>query len=181
MNIVISLLNGVTFGALLFLVSSGFTIIFGFMRVLNLAHGAFYMWGGLIGAGVYERTGSFILGLVGGALAVGVFGWIAEITLFRRVRLMPVREVLLTLGLGLVMGDSALAVFGGDPKRAAAAIKAKVTVIVATQDHMVNPGPAREFAGLLKASIVELNGDCGHLSTGCEAPKVAAAVATALR
>lgn len=117
MNLVTSLLNGVTFGALLFLVSSGFTIIFGFMRVLNLAHGAFYMWGGLTGAVVYDRTGSFVLGLVGGALAVGVFGWIADITLFRRVRLMPVREVLLTLGLGMVMGDLALAVFGGDPKR----------------------------------------------------------------
>jgi homoserine O-acetyltransferase/O-succinyltransferase len=80
-----------------------------------------------------------------------------------------------------MLGHDIFRQFGGDPKRAAAAIKAKVTVIVATQDHMVNPGPAREFAGLLKASIVELNGDCGHLSTGCEAPKVAAAVAQALR
>lgn len=111
------MLNGITFGALLFLVSSGFTIIFGLMRVLNLAHGAFYMWGGLIGALVYERTSSFLLGVLAGALAIGLFGWVADITLFRRVRLMPVREVLLTLGLGMVMGDLALAVFGGDPKR----------------------------------------------------------------
>jgi homoserine O-acetyltransferase len=71
--------------------------------------------------------------------------------------------------------------FGGDPKRAAAAIKAGVTVIVATEDHMVNPGPAREFTGVLKASIVELDGDCGHIAPGCQAPKVAAAVAAALR
>jgi homoserine O-acetyltransferase len=46
---------------------------------------------------------------------------------------------------------------------------------------MVNPGPAREFAGVLRAPIVELNGDCGHIATGCEAEKVAAAVARALR
>ena len=80
-----------------------------------------------------------------------------------------------------MLGHDIFRRFGGDPKRAAAAIKAGVTVIVATQDHMVNPGPAREFAGVLKAPIVELNGDCGHIATGCEAPKVAAAVAQALR
>jgi homoserine O-acetyltransferase len=80
-----------------------------------------------------------------------------------------------------MLGQNVFRRFEGDPKRAAAAVRAGVTVIVATQDHMVNPGPAREFAGLLKAPIVELNGDCGHLATGCEASKVAAAVATALR
>ena len=80
-----------------------------------------------------------------------------------------------------MLGQDVFRRFGGDPKRAAKAIKAGVTVIVATQDHMVNPGPAREFAGVLKAPIVELNGDCGHIATGCEAPKVAAAVAQALR
>lgn len=117
MSIAIPVLNGVTFGALLFLVSSGFTIIFGLMRVLNLAHGAFYLWGGLIGAFVYEQSGSFILGILAGAVSIGVFGWLVDLTLFRRVRLMPVREVLLTLGLGMVMGDLALLVFGGDPKR----------------------------------------------------------------
>jgi homoserine O-acetyltransferase len=80
-----------------------------------------------------------------------------------------------------MLGHDIFRQFSGDPKRAAAAVKARVTVIVAAQDHMVNPGPAREFARLLKAPIVELEGDCGHISTGCEAPKVAAAVAQALR
>jgi homoserine O-acetyltransferase len=80
-----------------------------------------------------------------------------------------------------MLGHDIFRRFGDDPKRAAAAIKARVTVIIATQDHMVNPGPAREFAGVLKAMVVELSGDCGHISTSCEAPKVAAAVAQALR
>jgi homoserine O-acetyltransferase len=80
-----------------------------------------------------------------------------------------------------MLGHDIFRRFGGDPKRAAAAVHSKVTVIVAVQDHMVNPGPAEEFAALLKASIVQLAGDCGHISTGCEAPKVAAAVAQALR
>jgi homoserine O-acetyltransferase len=80
-----------------------------------------------------------------------------------------------------MLGHDVFRQFGGDPKRAAAAVKAKVTVIVATQDHMVNPGPALEWAPLLKASIVELSGDCGHIATGCEAPKVAATLVQALR
>lgn len=112
----ITLLNGITFGALLFLVSSGFTIIFGLMRVLNLAHGAFYLWGGLLGTAVYDATGSFLLAVGAGMVTVGLFGYFADLTLFRRVRLKPVREVLLTLGLGMVLGDLALAVFGGDPR-----------------------------------------------------------------
>ena len=80
-----------------------------------------------------------------------------------------------------MLGHDVFRQFGGDQKRAAAAVKAKVTVIVSTQDHMVNPGPALEWARLLNAPIVELNGDCGHIVTGCEAPKVATAVARALR
>jgi homoserine O-acetyltransferase len=66
-------------------------------------------------------------------------------------------------------------------ERAARAVKAKVTVIVAAKDHMVNPGPAVEFARHFEAAVVELNSDCGHLAPGCEGPRVNAAVAAALR
>ena len=55
-------------------------------------------------------------------------------------------------------------------------VKAKLMVVAATQDHMVNPTPAMQFAGILHADVVELKGDCGHLETGCDkdeaAPKV---------
>lgn len=71
--------------------------------------------------------------------------------------------------------------FQGDMARAATAVKAQVTVIVATQDHMVNPLPAVEFGRVLKAAIIELTGDCGHLAPGCESSKVNAAVAAGLR
>jgi len=70
--------------------------------------------------------------------------------------------------------------FGGDMARAAQAVKAKVTVIVAAKDHMVNPAPAQEFARRLPAVVVELSSDCGHLAPGCEGPRVNAAVAAAL-
>jgi homoserine O-acetyltransferase len=67
--------------------------------------------------------------------------------------------------------------FDGSMERAAAAVKAKVLVIVARLDHVVTPGPAREFARLLQAKTVELEGDCGHIATSCEGKKVSAAVA----
>jgi homoserine O-acetyltransferase/O-succinyltransferase len=67
--------------------------------------------------------------------------------------------------------------FAGDMQRAAAAVKARVLVIVRLQDHMVNPQPAIAFARLLQAQTLELDSDCGHLITTCENQKIAAAVA----
>lgn len=58
--------------------------------------------------------------------------------------------------------------FGGDMKKAAAAAKAKVLIIVSRQDHIVNPQPATTFAGLMGAEMLILDNDCGHLAPGCE-------------
>jgi homoserine O-acetyltransferase len=66
--------------------------------------------------------------------------------------------------------------FGGSMEAAAAAVKAKVLVIVAKYDHTVTPGPALEFARLLHAGVLELAGDCGHEAAGCEGDKVRPAV-----
>jgi homoserine O-acetyltransferase len=66
--------------------------------------------------------------------------------------------------------------FGDSFEATAKEVKAKLMVVAATQDHMVNPTPAMEFAGIVHADVVELKGDCGHLETGCDkdeaAPKV---------
>lgn len=67
--------------------------------------------------------------------------------------------------------------FGGSLERAAKTVKAKVFVIVAKFDHVVTPGPATEFAKLLGAPLLELESECGHLSTSCESAKVNQAVA----
>jgi homoserine O-acetyltransferase len=68
------------------------------------------------------------------------------------------------------------AAFGGAMEKAAAAVRAKVLVIVSATDHMVTPGPAVEFARLLGAELIELQTDCGHLATNCEAGSLAASV-----
>ena len=66
--------------------------------------------------------------------------------------------------------------FGGSMEKAVAKVKAQVFVVVAKFDHVVTPGPAMEFAQLLKAKLMVLEGDCGHLANSCEAQKVNIAV-----
>ncbi|HET8783877.1 MAG TPA: alpha/beta fold hydrolase [Pyrinomonadaceae bacterium] len=71
--------------------------------------------------------------------------------------------------------------FGGSLERAAQAIKAKVLVVVAKQDHVVTPEPAAKFAALLGAKLLNLEGDCGHLANVCEGQRLDAAVAEFLK
>jgi len=71
--------------------------------------------------------------------------------------------------------------FGNSLERAAAAVKARVLVIVASQDHAANPGPALEFAKLLGAESLVLDSECGHVITACEAKRIAERVGEFLR
>ena len=67
-------LNGLTLAALYFLAASGFTLIFGLMRTVNMAHGALLLLGGYVGFSVVDTTGSWALGLIGGGLAAAFAG-----------------------------------------------------------------------------------------------------------
>lgn len=109
-------LNGLSFGALLFLVASGFTLIFGLMRISNLAHGAFYVVGAYTAMVVVAATHNFWLALVSGAVVAAVIGLIVELGLLRRVRNKEMPEVLITVGVLFVLTDLVLAIFGGDAK-----------------------------------------------------------------
>jgi branched-chain amino acid transport system permease protein len=109
-------LNGLSFGALLFLLASGLTLVFGLMRIVNLAHGAFYMLGGYIGVVVAGMTGNLLLAALAAAVAVGVTALVVEVGLLRFVRGQELPEVLLTVGVSFVIADLCLAIFGGDPQ-----------------------------------------------------------------
>jgi branched-chain amino acid transport system permease protein len=109
-------LNGLTLGALYFLVASGFTLIFGLMRVTNMAHGAFYLLGGYIGWAVSDRTGSWYLGLLAGTLAIAAIGLAVQQLLLRRIQGQDLREALITIGLAIVIADQCLAYWGGSPR-----------------------------------------------------------------
>ena len=109
-------LNGLSFGALLFLLASGLTLVFGLMRIVNLAHGAFYMLGGYVGVVVAGLTGNLLLAVLTAILVVGGTALVVEVGLLRFVRGQELPEVLLTVGVSFVIADLCLAVFGGDPE-----------------------------------------------------------------
>ena len=109
------LLNGATFAALLFVVASGFTLVFGLMRIVNLAHGALYLLGGYIGYTAVALTDNFALGLLTAFIATAVLGLLTDYFLLRFVKGIELSQVLLTLGLALALGDCGLVIWGGDP------------------------------------------------------------------
>ncbi|HEY9532281.1 MAG TPA: branched-chain amino acid ABC transporter permease [Burkholderiales bacterium] len=111
---VLQAINGISLAALLFLLASGFTLSFGLMRVVNMAHGAYYLVGGYIGLTLAEKTGSFALALAGGGAAVVVLGFLVDRFLMRRTGENHLAQVLLTVGIAFVLGDLALWIWGGD-------------------------------------------------------------------
>jgi branched-chain amino acid transport system permease protein len=106
--------NGITLGGLYFLVASGFTLIFGLMRNVNLAHGSLYLIGGYIGYAVSTWTGSWILSFVAAFFGVALLGVILQIAVFRRMEGQDLRQTMVTIGLSIVFADLMLWVFGGD-------------------------------------------------------------------
>ena len=98
-------LNGISFGALLFILAAGLSLIFGMMDVVNLAHGAFYMLGAYVALTVVQHTGQFWLGLLLAPVLVGALGLAIEPLLLRRLRGRHLDQVLLTIGISLVIAD----------------------------------------------------------------------------
>src|SRR2546427_7694065 len=98
-------LNGISFGALLFILASGLSLVFGMMDVVNLAHGAFYMLGAYVALSVVQVTGSFWLAMLAAPLALGLLGLVLEPLLLRRLRGRHLDQVLLTIGVSLVIVD----------------------------------------------------------------------------
>lgn len=109
-----ALFNGITLGGLYFLVASGFTLIFGLMRNVNLAHGSLYLLGGYIGYIVADTTGYWLLAFPVAFIVVGALGILLQIFVFRRMEGQDLRQTLVTIGISIVMADLMLWVFGGD-------------------------------------------------------------------
>jgi len=107
--------NGISYAALLFLVGGGLTLIFGVMKIVNIAHGSFYLLGGYVGVAVVARTGSFYLALGAAAVTVALVGMLIERVFLRVVEGDDLRQMLLTMGIALFVQDLCLLVWGGDP------------------------------------------------------------------
>jgi branched-chain amino acid transport system permease protein len=113
--LLVQTLNGLSFGALLFLLASGLSLIYGVMRIVNIAHGSYYMLGAYIGLSVILRTHSFALGAFAGAIVIGVVGLGMERIFLRKFPLQALPQMMITLGFALVFRDLALLIWGGDP------------------------------------------------------------------
>ncbi len=109
-----ALFNGITLGGLYFLVASGFTLIFGLMRNVNLAHGSLYLLGGYIGYEFAELTGYWLLAFPFAFAIVGALGVLMQWLVFRRMEGQDLRQTLVTIGLSIVIADLMLWIWGGD-------------------------------------------------------------------
>ena len=94
-----TLLNGLTLASLYFLVASGFTLVFGLMRNVNLAHGSLYLFGAYVGWFVGEHTGSWVLAVAAGFLASALLGLAMQLLVFRHMHGQDLRQTLVTIGL----------------------------------------------------------------------------------
>jgi len=101
----VTLLNGLTLGSLYFIVASGFTLVFGLMRNVNLAHGSLYLLGGYVGFTVGERTGWWIVAVAAGFAAAALAGLLIQLLILRRMQGQELRQTLVTIGLSIMIAD----------------------------------------------------------------------------
>ena len=107
--------NSIALGGLLFLLSAGFSLIFGLMRIPNLMHGSFFMLGAYFGVSLLALGINFWLAALASGVAMAVIGGVIERFLLRRLEGQILPQVLLTLGLGFIIADVCLMVWTGDP------------------------------------------------------------------
>jgi branched-chain amino acid transport system permease protein len=109
-----ALFNGITLGGLYFLVASGFTLIFGLMRNVNLAHGSLYLFGGYVGYAVSVSTGSWLLSFIAAFILTALVGVLLQVLVFRRMEGQDLRQTMVTIGLSIVFADLMLWACGGN-------------------------------------------------------------------
>jgi branched-chain amino acid transport system permease protein len=110
------LLDGISYGMILFLISVGLTVTMGLMRLVNLAHGAFAMIGGYVAGYLTQNGGNFYLAAVAGAIVAALLGGLVEMTLYRPLyRKGELAQVLLTIGIVFVTTGAITAIFGAFP------------------------------------------------------------------
>ncbi len=110
-------INSITLGGLLFLLSAGFSLIFGLMKIPNLTHGSFFMLGAYLSTSLIARGVDFWTAALVAGLLVAVFGALVERLILRRLAGAELAQVLVTLGLSFMIADVCLMVWTGDPIR----------------------------------------------------------------
>jgi branched-chain amino acid transport system permease protein len=110
-------LNSLAFGGLLFLLASGFSLIFGLMRIANLAHGSFFMLGAYVGVTAFKASGNFGMGAMAAFAAVALIGLAVERGLLRRLADNELGQILTTIGITYIVADAVLGIWTGNALR----------------------------------------------------------------
>lgn len=110
----VTTLNGLTLAALYFLVASGFTLVFGLLRNVNLAHGSLYLLGAYVGWVVGELSGSWFVAVAAGFLFAALMGLVLQVGVFRFMQGEDLRQTMATIGLSIMAADVALWIWGGE-------------------------------------------------------------------
>jgi branched-chain amino acid transport system permease protein len=108
----ITLLNGLTLASLYFIVAAGFTLVFGLMRNVNLAHGSLYLLGGYLGFFTAQYTGSWLLALAAGFVGAAIVGLAMQVSIFRFMPGQDLRQTMVTIGLSIVIADILMWIIG---------------------------------------------------------------------
>jgi branched-chain amino acid transport system permease protein len=132
MQLVLSVMNGVVWGLAVALMAIGLVLTFGFLRLMNLAHGAFYALGAVLGFYAISYFHSFVLASALVPAAVGGAGLLAARYLLRPVRAILNGEVLITFGIAMVVEYAILLVFGGAPRRLGYPLTGEVNIFGAS-------------------------------------------------
>ena len=111
-TLISAIFYGISLGMLYFLMSSGFSIIYGLMRILNYSHGTLFVWGAYITYSVYSRTNSFWLGMAVSMVTIAAAGAIIEVFLLRNIKGDTVNQVLLTNGLICILYELIKVAYG---------------------------------------------------------------------
>jgi branched-chain amino acid transport system permease protein len=110
----VTFLNGLTLAALYFLVASGFTLVFGLLRNVNLAHGSLYLLGAYVGWVVGDATGSWLLAVAAGFLSAALIGLFLQVFMFRYMQGQDLRQTMATIAISILLADIMLWIFGGE-------------------------------------------------------------------
>lgn len=121
-NLSVAVMNGIVWALIMALIALGLNMIFGLLHIINMAHGALFMMGAVVGWYVIEYTGNFWLGLLIAPLAIGFLGLLIERGLLRTIEDQPLITIICTFGLMLAFQHLTLMTFGGTPRRIASPI-----------------------------------------------------------